>query len=86
MGSPRPSYGRAGNYGTQGRIEYGCSGGLGVWPNYVNSYNHVSPKRETMYIRYTYEGVRHHDLTCNILLYSGRGVTPNPKHNPNFKS
>ncbi len=38
MGSPRPSYGRAGNYGTQGRIKYGRSGGLGVGPNYVNSY------------------------------------------------
>ncbi len=39
MGSPRPSYGRAGNYGTQGRTEYGRLGGQGIWPNYVNSYN-----------------------------------------------
>ncbi len=39
MGSPRPSYGRAGNYGTQGRIEYGCLGGLGIGPNYVYSYS-----------------------------------------------
>ncbi len=29
MGSSRPSYGRAGNYGTQGRIQHGRSGGLG---------------------------------------------------------
>ncbi len=27
MGSPRPSYGRARNYGTQGRNEYGRLGG-----------------------------------------------------------
>ncbi len=27
MGSHRPSYGRAGNYGTQGRTEYGRLGG-----------------------------------------------------------
>ncbi len=27
MGSPRPSYGRARNYGTQGRDEYGRLGG-----------------------------------------------------------
>ncbi len=39
MGSSRPSYGRAGNYGTQGHIEYGRSGVLGVGPNYVNSYS-----------------------------------------------
>ncbi len=38
MGSPRPSYGRARNYGTQGRNEYGRLGGLGIGPNYVNSY------------------------------------------------
>ncbi len=38
MGSPRPSNGRTGNYGTLGRIEYGRSGGLGVGSNYVNSY------------------------------------------------
>ncbi len=30
MGSPRPSYGRARNYGTQGRIDYGRLGGLGI--------------------------------------------------------
>ncbi len=38
MGSPRPSYGRARNYGTQGRNEYGRLGGLGIGPKYVNSY------------------------------------------------
>ncbi len=38
MGSPRPSYSRARNYGTQGCDEYGCLGGLGTGPNYVNSY------------------------------------------------
>ncbi len=38
MGSPRPSYGRARNDGTQGRNEYGRLGGLGIGPNYVNSY------------------------------------------------
>ncbi len=38
MGSPRPSYGRAGNYETQGRTEYGRLGGQGIRPNYVNSY------------------------------------------------
>ncbi len=40
MGSPRPSYGRARNYGTQGRNEYGRLGGLGIGPNYLNSYKH----------------------------------------------
>ncbi len=39
MGSPRPSYGRARNYGTQGRNEYGRLGGLGIGPSYVNSHN-----------------------------------------------
>ncbi len=39
MGSPRPSYGRARNYVTQGRSEYGRLGGLGIGPNYVNSYS-----------------------------------------------
>ncbi len=38
MGSPRPSYGRARNYGAQGRNGYGRLGGLGIGPNYVNSY------------------------------------------------
>ncbi len=37
--STRPSYGRARNYGTQGRNEYGRLGGLGIGPNYVNSYS-----------------------------------------------
>ncbi len=39
MGSPRPSYGRTRNYVTQGRNEYGRLGGLGIGPNYVNSYS-----------------------------------------------
>ncbi len=39
MGSPLHSYGRARIYGTQGSIEYGRLGGLGVGPNYVNSYS-----------------------------------------------
>ncbi len=39
MGSPRPSYGRARNCGTQGRNEYGRLRGLGIGPNYVNSYS-----------------------------------------------
>ncbi len=43
MGSPRPSYGRARNYGTQGRNEYGRLGGLGIGPNYVNSYTDPNP-------------------------------------------
>ncbi len=38
IGSPRPSYGRARNYGTQGRNEYGRLGGLGLSQNYHNSY------------------------------------------------
>ncbi len=41
MGSPRPSYGRARNYGTQGRNEYGRLGGPGLGPNYRNTYNKV---------------------------------------------
>ncbi len=39
MRSRRSSYGRVGNYGTQGRIEYGRLGGLGIGPNYINFYN-----------------------------------------------
>ncbi len=43
MGGPRPSYGRARNYGTQGRNEYGRLGGLGIGPNYVNSHTNPNP-------------------------------------------
>ncbi len=41
MGSPRPSYGRVRNYGTQGRNEYGRLGRPGLVPNYVYSYSKV---------------------------------------------
>ncbi len=44
IGGPQPSYGRARNYGTQGRNEFGRLGGLGIGPNYVNS--HTNSYRE----------------------------------------
>ncbi len=39
MGSHRLSYGRAGNYGTQGHIEYGRLGAGNRAKYYVNSYS-----------------------------------------------
>ncbi len=38
MGSPRPSFGRAENYGPEGRYEYGGLGGPRSGLNNLNSY------------------------------------------------
>ncbi len=57
MGSPRPSYGRARNFGTQGHNECGRLGGLGIGPNYLNS----------VQIRVC---IREHLLRCTYILYA----------------
>ncbi len=43
MGSPRPSFGRAKNYNSLGRFEYGRLGGPWVGVNYHNSYINPNP-------------------------------------------
>ncbi len=49
MGSPRPSYGRAGKYVNYGRYEHGRLEALGIGPNYVysntnsNTLPHLNP-------------------------------------------
>ncbi len=40
MGSPRPSFGRAKNYDSQRRYEYGRLGGPRTGQNIINSYKY----------------------------------------------
>ncbi len=61
MGSPRPSFGRAKDYSTQGHFEYGHLEGPRLGPNNLNSYR-VGGYRVPIFSVYTYNGVHTIDL------------------------
>ncbi len=58
MGSPRPSFGRAENYGPEGRYEYGRLGGPRLGLNNLNSCKTLLHSNSLHIYQHTLNGVR----------------------------